>query len=314
MKYAFVFPGQGSQYIGMGKDLAVNFKAAKDVFDEVDDVLKQNLFSLMTEGSLSELTLTSNAQPAIMACSMAVIRVLEKEFNLSLKNKVSYFAGHSLGEYSAACAAGVFTLADTAHLLRMRGMAMQKAVPEETGAMAAVLGMCLDDVLPLIEASKQKNETLVVANDNSSGQIVLSGHLSSVEQAIELSGEFGAKLAVKLAVSAPFHSPLMKPAQKTMQECLFKVQANDAELPLISNVTALPEKSKDKILHNLVKQITSTVRWRESIAYLYEQSITDIVEIGPGNVLSNMIKREYKDINTFSVDNTDTLKELTENL
>ncbi|MBR6327380.1 MAG: ACP S-malonyltransferase, partial [Alphaproteobacteria bacterium] len=205
MKYAFVFPGQGSQHIGMGLDLYRNFKSAKDVFDEVDEALGQHLFDLMTSGSDADLTLTTNAQPAIMAVSIATLNVLEQEFGVNIKDKITFVAGHSLGEYSAACAAGVFSLADTAKLLRLRGSAMQQAGPVGMGAMAAILGVALEDVGALIEAASDADNYCVLANDNIAGQVVLSGHTKAIERAVELAPEFNAKKAVMLNVSAPFH-------------------------------------------------------------------------------------------------------------
>ena len=250
MKYAFVFPGQGSQFIGMGKDLADNFASAREVFEEVDNALKQNLFKLMTEGPESELVLTANTQPALMAHSMAVVRVLEKEFGIKLQNKAAYVAGHSLGEYSAACAAGVFSLEDTAKLLRIRGDAMQKAVPVGVGGMAAVLGMSFKDVDALVEACNDEHNLCVAANDNSDGQVVLSGHAAAIEKAVEIAPEFGARRCVRLPVSAPFHSPLMQPAAEAMARAFMQVESHDAEIPLIANVLAAPITN-----HNLKKVV-----------------------------------------------------------
>ena len=238
MKYAFVFPGQGSQFVGMGKELADNFKSAKEVFQEVNDALSQDLFKIMCEGPESELTLTVNAQPALMAHSMAVVRVLENEFGIKLKDKAAFVAGHSLGEYSAACAAGVFSLSDTARLLRTRGEAMQKAVPVGVGGMAAVLGVSFQDVEALAEACAEGGNVCVAANDNADGQVVLSGHMEAINRAVELAPEFGAKRCIKLPVSAPFHSPLMEPAAVVMAEALGKVQAHKPQIPLIANVLA----------------------------------------------------------------------------
>ena len=314
MKYAFVFPGQGSQHIGMGLELYQNFKSAKDVFDEVDDALKQNLFKLMKEGPESELTLTTNAQPAIMAVSMAVIRVLEREFQIDLPSKISYVAGHSLGEYSAACAARIFSLSDTAKLLRLRGNAMQKAVPAGMGGMVAVLGISLEDAEALAQTCRESGDCCVVANDNSLGQVVLSGHIKAIQKASEIASEFGAKKAVILSVSAPFHSPLMEPAARTMEKALHEVQSFDPVVPLISNVTAKPSLNKEEILTNLQKQTSSLVRWRETMNFLNDEHITDLIEIGAGNILSNLCKRDFKSIFTCSVHSKETIEDLVHNL
>lgn len=300
MKYAFVFPGQGSQFVGMGKDLADNFKSAGDVFQEVDDAISQNLFKLMSEGPESELTMTVNAQPALMAVSMAVVRVLEKEFGIKLKDKAAYVAGHSLGEYSAACAAGVFSLADTARLLRTRGEAMQKAVPLGVGGMAAVIGMSFKDVEALAEACRVKDAVCVAANDNADGQVVLSGHIAAIEKAVEIASEFGARRCIKLPVSAPFHSPLMAPAALVMKEALGKVDVHNAEVPLIANVLAVPVSDGKEIIKHLIEQVTGSVRWRESVAFMAENGVTDVVELGAGKVLSGIVKRSYKEINAVS--------------
>jgi len=313
VKYAFVFPGQGSQHIGMGLELYQNFKVARDVFDEVDEALGQNLFKLMSKGSENELTLTVNAQPAIMAVSMATIEVLKKDFGVDL-NKISYVAGHSLGEYSAACAAGVFDLQTTAKLLRLRGETMQRAVPQGVGGMIAVLGLSFKDVDALAEAASNEKAYCVAANDNADGQVVLSGHMAALERVLEIASEFGAKKALMLPVSAPFHSPLMEPAVKPMADALHEVKSFDAKIPLVSNFSAMPYTSKEDIIANLISQITGTVRWRESMAFLVESGVTDIIEIGPSNVLSNMLKRSYKEIYTTAVHTTEDLEELANNL
>lgn len=314
MKYAFVFPGQGSQFVGMGKDLADNFASAREVFEEVNEALGQNLFKLMTEGPESELMLTSNTQPALMAHSIAVVRVLEKEFGIKLADKASYVAGHSLGEYSAACAAGVFSLEDTAKLLRIRGDAMQKAVPVGVGGMAAVLGVSFKDIDALVEACNDERNLCVAANDNSDGQVVLSGHTAAIEKAVEIASEFGAKRCVRLPVSAPFHSPLMQPAAEAMARAFMQVESSDAQIPLIANVLAAPITNHKEIIKNLIEQVTGTVRWRETVIFMKEQGVTDIIELGAGKVLSGIVKRSQKDINSASVGSVAEIEELAKNL
>ena len=314
MKNAFVFPGQGSQFVGMGKDLAENFASAREVFQEVDNTLNQNLFALMTGGPEHELTLTANTQPALMAVSMAVVRVLEKEFGIALKDKAAFVAGHSLGEYSAACAAGVFSLADTARLLRARGDAMQKAVPFGVGGMAAVIGVSFKDLNALVEACCDENALCVAANDNSDGQVVLSGHMAAIDKAVEIAPEFGAKRCIKLPVSAPFHSPLMQPAAETMARVLMEVEARPAEIPLISNVLAEPVSDEKEIIKRLVEQVTGTVRWRETMNYLNDRSVTDVYELGAGKVLSGLFKRSFKEIHAASVCTPADIEELAKNL
>ena len=314
MKNAFVFPGQGSQFVGMGKDLAENFASAREVFQEVDNTLNQNLFALMTGGPEHELTLTANTQPALMAVSMAVVRVLEKEFGIDLKDKAAFVAGHSLGEYSAACAAGVFSLADTARLLRARGDAMQKAVPFGVGGMAAVIGVSFKDINALVEACCDENALCVAANDNSDGQVVLSGHMAAIDKAVEIAPEFGAKRCIKLPVSAPFRSPLMQPAAETMARVLMEVEARPAEIPLISNVLAEPVSDEKEIIKRLVEQVTGTVRWRETMNYLNDRSVTDVYELGAGKVLSGLFKRSFKEIHAASVCTPADIEELAKNL
>lgn len=314
MKYAFVFSGQGSQFVGMGKELAENFKTAKEVFQEVNDALSQDLFKLMVEGPENELTLTANAQPALMANSMAIVRVLEKDFGVKLKDKAAFVAGHSLGEYSAACAAGVFSLEDTAKLLRIRGDAMQKAVPVGVGGMAAVMGVSFKDVQALAEACADEDNLCVAANDNADGQVVLSGHLKAIEKAVEIASEFGAKRCIKLPVSAPFHSPLMQPAAEVMARALMQVEARDAQIPLIANVLASAITDHKEIVKRLVEQVTGSVRWRESVMYMKEQGVTDVAELGAGKVLANIIKRSDKEMNAFSVGSAAEIEELAKNL
>ena len=313
-KYAFVFPGQGSQFVGMGKELAENFASAREVFQEVNDALSQDLFKIMVEGPDSELTMTANTQPALMAFSMAVVRVLEKDFDIKLKNKAAFVAGHSLGEYSAACSAGVFSLSDTAKLLRIRGDAMQNAVPLGVGGMAAVLGLSYKDVGALAEACSNDKDICVAANDNSDGQVVLSGSMAAIDRAVEIASEFGARKCVKLAVSAPFHSPFMRPAADAMARAFMEVEAHDAEIPLVANVLAEPITDHKEIIKHLIEQVTGTVRWRETMAYLQEQGVTDLVELGAGKVLSGIAKRSHKEMNAFSVGSVEDIEELAKNL
>ncbi|MBQ9271165.1 MAG: ACP S-malonyltransferase [Alphaproteobacteria bacterium] len=314
MKYAFVFPGQGSQFVGMGKELAENFVSAREVFDEVNEALSQNLFKIMTEGPDSELMMTANTQPALMAFSMAVVRVLEKEFGVVLKEKAAYVAGHSLGEYSAACAADVFSLSDTAKLLRLRGEAMQNAVPFGVGGMAAVLGLSYQDVGALVEACCNGKDICVAANDNSDGQVVLSGSMAAIDKAVEIATEFGARKCVKLAVSAPFHSPFMAPAADVMARAFMEVEAKNAQIPLIANVLAQPIIDHKEIIKHLIEQVTGTVRWRETMAFLKENNVTDLVELGAGKVLSGIAKRSNKEMNSISVGSIAEIEELANNL
>lgn len=314
MKYAFVFPGQGSQFVGMGKELAENFASAREVFQEVNDALSQDLFKIMVDGPDSELTMTANTQPALMAFSMAVVRVLEKDFGIKLKDKAAFVAGHSLGEYSAACSAGVFSLSDTAKLLRIRGNAMQNAVPLGVGGMAAVLGLSYKDVGALVEACSNDKDICVAANDNSDGQVVLSGSMAAIDRAVEIASEFGARKCVKLAVSAPFHSPFMRPAADAMARAFMEVEAHDAEIPLVANVLAEPITDHKEIIKHLIEQVTGTVRWRETMAYLQEQGVTDLVELGAGKVLSSIAKRSHKEMNAFSVGSVEDIEELAKNL
>lgn len=314
MKYAFVFPGQGSQFVGMGKELAENFSSAREVFDEVNNALSQDLYKLMINGPESELTLTANAQPALMANSIAVVRVLEKEFGIALKDKAAFVAGHSLGEYSAACAAGVFSLEDTAKLLRIRGDAMQKAVPAGLGGMAAVIGVSFKDIDALVEACSDNQNLCVAANDNSDGQVVLSGHMPAIDKAVEIAAEFGAKRCIKLPVSAPFHSPLMQPAAEAMARAFMQVESHDAEIPLIANVLAAPITSNKEIIKQLINQVTGTVRWRETVIFMKEQGVTDVIELGAGKVLSGIVKRSDKEINAASINSVAEIEELAKNL
>lgn len=292
---AFVFPGQGSQAVGMGRELADSFPIARDTFAEVDEALGQKLSAIMFDGPEDQLTLTQNAQPALMAMSIAVLRVLQAEKGLDLQKHARFVAGHSLGEYSALCAAGAFTLADTARLLRLRGQAMQKAVPVGVGAMAAILGADLD-AARAIAAEAAEGEVCTAANDNAPGQVVVSGHKGAVERAIKLAAEKGFKRAVLLPVSAPFHCPLMQPAADAMAEALAGIAIATPVVPLVANVTAAAVTEPDTIRRLLVEQVTGAVRWRESVLYMKDQGVTELVELGAGKVLSGLAKRIDKEI------------------
>ncbi|HLM40129.1 MAG TPA: ACP S-malonyltransferase [Microvirga sp.] len=290
MKRAFIFPGQGSQAVGMGKALAEAFPQAKAVFDEVDDALSQKLSALMWEGPAEDLTLTANAQPALMAVSLAAIRVLEAEAGLDLKAHAAFVAGHSLGEYSALAAAGSLSVADTARLLRIRGNAMQSAVPVGQGAMAALLGLEFDAALEVAREAAQ-GEVCDAANDNGGAQVVVSGHKAAVERAVALAPAKGAKRAVMLAVSAPFHCALMQPAADAMREALAGVRVNAPAVPVVANVEAGPITDPAAIRDALVRQVTGTVRWRESVAYMAAQGVQAFHEVGSGKVLTGLVKR-----------------------
>ena len=285
---AFVFPGQGAQTIGMGQALAANYPVAKAVFDEVDDALGQDLSGLIWEGDIETLTLTANAQPALMATSLAALRALQAE-GMAL-DTASFVAGHSLGEYSALAAAGAISIADTARLLRIRGTAMQEAVPVGVGAMAAILGMDFAAVTALAEAAAQ-GDVCQAANDNDPGQVVVSGHRAAVERALDLAKEAGAKRAVLLPVSAPFHCALMEPAAERMALALAEVDIAAPALPLVSNVLASAVSDPAMIRSLLVEQVTGVVRWRESVMYLASEGVTEVWEIGAGKSLSGMIRR-----------------------
>jgi len=290
MKRAFVFPGQGSQTVGMGKALADAFPQAKAVFDEVDEALSQKLSTLMWEGPAEELTLTANTQPALMAVSLAAIRVLEAEAGLDLKQHAAYVAGHSLGEYSALAAAGSLSVSDTARLLRIRGNAMQNAVPVGQGAMAALLGLEYDAALEVAREAAQ-GEVCDAANDNGGAQVVVSGHKSAVERAVAIAQTKGAKRAVMLAVSAPFHCALMRPAADAMREALAGVTVNAPVVPVVANVEAGPVTDPPAIRDALVRQVTGTVRWRESVAFMARQGVDSFYEVGAGKVLTGLVKR-----------------------
>jgi [acyl-carrier-protein] S-malonyltransferase len=296
---AFVFPGQGSQKVGMGADLADASAAAREVFEEVDDALGDKLSALMREGPEDRLTLTENAQPAIMANAIAVLRVLEKEGGIAVANKAEFVAGHSLGEYTALCAAGALSLADTARLLRLRGQAMQAAVPVGVGAMCALLGADVDKAQGLADAAAE-GQTCTVANDNDPGQVVLSGHREAIERAIGLVKDHGIKRGVLLPVSAPFHCPLMEPAAMAMVEALGRTPPGPLRLTLYANVTAGPVTDPDEVRRLLVEQVTGRVRWRESVLAMHEAGVTDFVELG-GKVVGPMIGRTTPAAATRSV-------------
>jgi [acyl-carrier-protein] S-malonyltransferase len=306
MTTAFVFPGQGSQAVGMGKALAEGFPAARAVFDEVDAALGQKLSTLMWDGPADELTLTANAQPALMAVSLAAIRVLQGEAGLDLAKDAAFVAGHSLGEYSALCAAGTFTLADAARLLRIRGDAMQKAVPPGAGAMAALIGVDLDGARDLAAAAAQ-GEVCEAANDNGGGQVVISGSKAAVERAVAMAPERGIKRAVMLPVSAPFHCALMQPAADAMREALAKVAMNAPAAPVMANVGAAPLIDPTAIRDSLVAQVTGTVRWRECVEAMAKAGVTRFVEAGSGKVLAGLIRRIAPEAQTVSIQNADDI-------
>ena len=274
----------------MGRALAEAFATARDVFDEIDEALKQNLQRLMFEGPEVDLKLTENAQPALMAVSLAVVRVLERDVKLSVPNLARFVAGHSLGEYSALAAAGSFTLADAARLLKRRGRAMQEAVPVDEGAMAALIGVELDAAKE-IAAAAAENEVCVVANDNCPGQVVISGDSAAVDRALQIAAEKGFRRSVRLQVSAPFHCPLLKPAADAVAEALESITLRMPQVPLISNVTARPITDPDEIRRRLVEQTTAMVRWRESVLCMKEENIEQVVEVGAGKVLTGLLKR-----------------------
>jgi [acyl-carrier-protein] S-malonyltransferase len=290
MTVAFVFPGQGSQAVGMGKALADNFAAARAVFDEVDAALGEKLSAVIFEGPGDTLTLTENAQPALMAVSLAIVRVLQSEAGLDLARDAQFVAGHSLGEYSALAAAEAFSLADAARLLRTRGLAMQKAVPVGVGAMAALLGLDFA-AASAVAAEAARGEVCQAANDNGGGQVVVSGDKAAVERAVEIAKAKGAKRAMLLPVSAPFHCALMQPAAEAMAQALAKVTVKPPVVPVVSNVLAQAVSAPAQIVDALIKQVTGTVRWRESIAYMAGQGVDRFYEVGAGKVLSGLIKR-----------------------
>ncbi len=302
MSRAFIFPGQGSQAVGMGLALSQSFAAARLVFEEVDEALKQKLSKLMFEGPEGELTLTENAQPALMAVSIAALRVLETDGGWRLADKAGYVAGHSLGEYSALAAAGSLTLSDAARLLKLRGQAMQKAVPVGVGAMAALLGPELEQVQKIAKQAADDTKLVCgVANDNSPGQVVVSGAKEAVERAIAIAAEQGVKRSVMLPVSAPFHCTLMQPAADAMEEALAEATIRQPAVPVVANVTAQPVSDPATIAKLLVQQVTATVRWRESILAMKALGVAKVYELGAGKVLAGLVKRIDKEIEASSI-------------
>jgi [acyl-carrier-protein] S-malonyltransferase len=303
--HAFIFPGQGSQSVGMGRDLAAAFPVAREVFQEVDDTLHQKLSRLMFEGPGEELTLTENTQPALMAHSLAVLHVLEAEGGFTLKQKVAVVAGHSLGEYTALAAAGAFSLADAARLLKLRGQSMQKAVPPGEGAMAALLGAELplaqeicDAAAPVPDSETGEHQVIQPANDNGAGQVVISGHRAAVERAVEIAKEKGVRRAMLLPVSAPFHCALMAPAADTMAEAFETTPPRAPLVPLVANVSAAKETDPTTIRDLLIRQVTATVRWRECVQAMTALGVDSFVELGAGKVLSGLIRRIAPDATT----------------
>jgi [acyl-carrier-protein] S-malonyltransferase len=306
LSIAFTFPGQGSQAVGMGKALADVFPSARAVFDDVDAALGQKLSTLMWEGPEADLTLTANAQPALMAVSMAVIAVLKAEHGITVANTARFVGGHSLGEYSALAAAGTFSLSDTARLLRIRGNAMQSATPVGVGAMAAILGLDFADVAAVAKEAVQ-GDICQAANDNSSGQVVISGHKAAVDRACELAKTKGAKRTILLPVSAPFHCALMQPAADAMAEALMTVTMNAPSVPLIANVVAGPISDPAEIRKRLVEQVTGTVRWRECVGFMAGQGVKLFCEVGTGKVLTGLLKKNAPEAQGLALGTSDDI-------
>ena len=313
MTVAFTFPGQGSQAVGMGKDLADAFPAARAVFDEVDDALGEKLSAVMWEGSAEALTLTQNAQPALMAVSMAVMAVLEQEFGITVAGRAGYVAGHSLGEYSALAAAGTFSISDTARLLRTRGEAMQAATPVGTGAMAALLGLDFEAAMKVAQEAAQ-GDVCQAANDNAPGQVVVSGSKAAVERAVDIAKAHGARRAMLLPVSAPFHCTLMQPAADVMASALADVDMAAPSVPLVANVVACAVSDANQIRANLVAQVTGTVRWRESVSWMVDNGVGSFIEIGTGKVLTGMARRMAPDASCMATTSVADIEAVAQNL
>ena len=307
MARAFVFPGQGSQAVGMGQSLFAAFPVAREILEEVDDALGQNLSRLIAEGPADELTLTENAQPALMALSMAVLRVLETDGGIDLASSCAFVAGHSLGEYSALAAARSFGLADTARLLKIRGQAMQKAVPVGEGGMAALLGAELEQAQE-IAAAAAEGEICSPANDNAPGQIVLSGTISAIDRAIEIAGKWGIRRSIKLPVSAPFHCAMMAPAAAVMEKALAEIDLVRPLVPVVANVTAAAAENPDDIRRLLTEQVTAMVRWRESVLWMRDAGVDTLIELGAGKVLSGLTKRIDRDMTAMNVETPDDVE------
>lgn len=307
MARAFVFPGQGSQAVGMGQSLFAAFPVARETLEEADDALGQNLSRLIAEGPADELTLTENAQPALMALSMAVLRVLETDGGVDLAGSCAFVAGHSLGEYSALAAARSFGLADTARLLKIRGQAMQKAVPVGEGGMAALLGAELDQAQEIADAAAE-GEICSPANDNAPGQIVLSGAMAAIDRAIELAGERGIRRCIKLPVSAPFHCAMMAPAAAVMKKALAEIDLIRPLVPVVANVTAAAAENPDDIRRLLTEQVTAMVRWRESVLSMRDAGVDTLIELGAGKVLSGLTKRIDRDMTAMNVETPDDVE------
>jgi [acyl-carrier-protein] S-malonyltransferase len=314
MTRAFLFPGQGSQKVGMGKELADAFASAREVFQEVDDALSQKLSKIMWAGPEADLVLTENAQPAIMAASIAVVRILEKEMGMDVAKHAYLVAGHSLGEYSALCAAGAFSLADTARLLKIRGQAMQSAVPVGEGGMTALIGAEIEQAEEVAKEAAASGGVCVVANDNAPGQVVISGTLDALARAGEIAKAKGIKRALPLAVSAPFHCPLMQPAADKMAQALASVTIRPLSVPVLANVTAKEANNPDHVRQLLVEQVTGRVRWRESILALRGLTVDATVEFGGNKVLTGMVKRIDKELASITLDSPADLEAFGKNL